>query len=300
MKLEIKPGKYVVAVSGGVDSMVLLHLLAKEPQLELVVAHFDHGVRVDSHVTEQLVAKTAQQLGLRYISEEGHLKSDVSEEDARNARYAFLHRVLDREQAQAIIMAHHQDDVLETMVINMSRGTNRKGLSSLASGDTIVRPLLHLPKAEVLAYAQAHNIEWHEDSTNADTRYLRNYIRKVVMPKLAESQRRRLVAINKTMQAHNKAIDALIADILASILSNEGLDRGAFIMLPHAIAREIMVAWLRSEQVRDVSSQQIERLVVAAKTGRLHATYDVDRLKIMNIGRKFLSITPRDSRITAI
>lgn len=300
MKPEIKPGKYVVAVSGGVDSMVLLHLLAGKADVELVVAHFDHGIRPDSHEDEQLVSRTARQLGLRYVSEEGHLKSDVSEEGARNARYAFLRRVLDREQAQAIIMAHHQDDVVETMIINMTRGTNRKGLSSLISGDVIIRPLLNVPKTEILAYAKAHKITWHEDSTNDDIRYLRNYIRKTVMPRIAEGQRRELLAINQAMQTKNKAIDALIADILDDICGVEGLNRHVFIMLPHAIAREIMAAWLRSEQIQDVSSKQIERLVIAAKIGRLHATYDVDRLKIMNIGRKFLIITPRDSRITAI
>lgn len=300
MKPKIEPGKYVVAVSGGVDSMVLLHLLAAKADIELVVAHFDHGIRPDSHEDEQLVSRTAQQLGLRYISEEGHLQLGVSEDIARDARYAFLHRELRQEKAQAIIMAHHQDDVLETMVINMVRGTNRKGLSSLVSGDVIIRPLLNVPKAEILAYAKTHKITWHEDSTNADMRYLRNYIRKTVMPRLAEDQRRELLTINETMQAKNQAIDTLIAEILRSIISDKGLNRSAFIMLPHAIAREVMAAWLRSEYVRDVSSQQIERLVVAAKIGRLHATYDVDKLKIMNIGRKFLIITPRDSRITAI
>lgn len=300
MKLEIKPGKYVVAVSGGVDSMVLLHALAGMPQIELVVAHFDHGIRPDSHEDEQLVAHTTQQLGLRYVSGEGRLAPDASEDNARTARYAFLYRVLGQEQARGIIMAHHQDDVLETMIINMARGTNRKGLTSLTSGERIIRPLLHMTKAEILNYAQAHDIVWREDSTNGDLRYLRNYIRKTVMRKLTESQRQQLVAINKTMQEQNKAIDILIADILHSLLSAEGLNRNGFIMLPHAVAREVMTAWLRSEQVRDVSSQQIERLVVASKTGRLHATYDVDRLKIMNIGRKFLQITPRDSRITAI
>lgn len=300
MKLEIKPGKYVVAVSGGVDSMVLLHLLADMPQIELAVAHFDHGIRPDSHEDERLVAETAKRLGLYYVSEKGHLRIEASEESARTARYAFLHRVLEQEQAQAIITAHHQDDVLETMVINMSRGTNRKGLSSLVSRDTIVRPLVHIPKAEILKYAQTHDIVWREDSTNADTRYLRNYIRKTVMPKFTESHRQQLLTINKTMQVQNKAIDALLADILDNLLSEEGLNRSAFIMLPHAIACEVMAAWLRSEQVRDVSSSQIGRLVIAAKTSRLHATYDVDRLKIMNIGRKFLIITPRDSRITAI
>lgn len=300
MKLEIEPGKYVVAVSGGVDSMVLLHLLAHGSRTELIVAHFDHGIRPDSREDERLVARTAQQLGLRYVSQQGHLHPYASEEEARTARYAFLHQVLAKEQARAIIMAHHQDDVLETMIINMSRGTNRKGLSSLLSTDTIIRPLLHVPKAEILSYAQAHDIRWREDSTNSDLRYLRNYIRKVIMPKLASSDRQRLLDINTTMQTQNRAIDDLIAGLLDDMVNADGLNRGTFIMLPHAIAREVMAAWLRSEQIRDISSQQIERLVVAAKTGRLHATYDVDRLKIMNIGRKFLQITPRDSRITAI
>jgi tRNA(Ile)-lysidine synthetase-like protein len=300
MKLEIKPGKYVVAVSGGVDSMVLLQVLAGYPGIDLVVAHFDHGIRADSSEDERLVKTSAERLGLSFFSEQGRLDRNTSEADARDARYAFLRRIQKQVGAQAIITAHHQDDVLETMIINMSRGTSRKGLSSLISHKTLIRPFLHIPKHEILAYAQANNVQWREDSTNQDERYLRNYIRKHVMPRLDDHARSKLRSVHASIAIQNAAIDMLVKEVMRHVLHAGGLERHSFIMLPHTVAREVMAAWLRQEHVRDISSQQIERLVVAAKTGRLHAIYDVDRLKIMNIGRKFLQITSRDSRNTTI
>src|SRR5437764_343012 len=128
-----KPGKYVVAVSGGVDSVALLDMLARSDDLKLVVAHFDHGIRKDSAKDRKFVEDLAKNYDLPFVYEEGHLGSGTSEAVARGARYDFLHRVKKSHGAQAIITAHHQDDVLETAIINLLRGTGRKGLTSLTS-----------------------------------------------------------------------------------------------------------------------------------------------------------------------
>ena len=90
MKVQLEPGKYVVAVSGGVDSMSLLHALKDLPDVELVVAHFDHGIRPDSAQDRELVQKIADEYGLSFEYTQGHLGKDASEEQARKARYEFL------------------------------------------------------------------------------------------------------------------------------------------------------------------------------------------------------------------
>ncbi len=300
MKPEIKPGKYIIAVSGGIDSMVLLDALAKDPTLELIVAHFNHGIRTDSDEDEVLVSNGSHERGLRFVSEKAHLGPGVSEDIARIARYKFLHQIRVENNAQAVITAHHQSDVLETMIINLIRGTNRKGLASLRSHDTVIRPLLHVSKDEIRAYAREHAVQWREDSTNADLRYLRNYLRRQIMPNLSADAREQLLAINARAREQNQAIDELAHEVLVSMGDAERLNRQMFIMLPQVVAKEIMARWLRLNEVQDISKQQIERLVAAAKTGRLHATYDIDRLKIMNISRKFLEITSRDSRNSVI
>ncbi len=108
-------------------------------------------------------------------------------------RYDFLEEVRRHYNAQAIITAHHQDDVIETALLNLLRGTGRKGLSSLRSSDTIIRPLLAIPKQVIREYAETNTIEWHEDSTNKDDRYLRNFVRHQMVPRLTVSQKEYLL-----------------------------------------------------------------------------------------------------------
>src|SRR5438270_2251525 len=118
MKVNVPPGRYVLAVSGGVDSMVLLDLLAKLPGLELVVAHFNHGIRPESVNDEELVANRAKRLNLPLELGYASLGQGASEATARQARYQFLEAVQKKYKAKAIITAHHQDDWIETAVIN--------------------------------------------------------------------------------------------------------------------------------------------------------------------------------------
>src|SRR5665213_4424111 len=108
MRIEVLPGKYALAVSGGVDSMALLDMLAKKPGVNLVVAHFNHGIRGDSGHDEKLVKQAAAAYGLIFELGAARLGKGASEAAAREARYDFLNRVMKKHQADAIISAHHQ------------------------------------------------------------------------------------------------------------------------------------------------------------------------------------------------
>lgn len=273
--------------------MALLDMLAQQPGLSLVVAHFDHGIRPDSAKDQQLVAQAAQRYALPYIYEEGHLGPDASEAQARKARYDFLERARVQHDAQAIITAHHQDDLLETMLINLIRGTNRKGLSSLRSRGKLLRPLLKTGKGDVLRYAREHHIPWHEDSTNATDAYLRNRLRQTVLPRLTAAQRAQLLNINQRAIEVNEQLDQEVADLLQAITPGGKLNRSHFAQLPHIISREIMAAWLRAHNVSNLSAKQIERLVVTAKTAQPNTTHDIENRKIMKITLKFAEIVPR-------
>lgn len=291
MKLEsVAPGSYVAAVSGGVDSMVLLDLLTKQPDLTVVVAHFDHGIRPDSAQDRLFVAQTATDHNLPYIYEEGRLGSEASEATARKARYDFLERAREQYGAQAIVTAHHQDDLIETMMINLIRGTNRKGLSSLQSHDKMLRPLLKIGKGAIREYALAHNIQWREDSTNASPAYLRNRLRQTVLPRLTAAQRTQLLEINQQATILNREIDQAVAQVLQAIIPDGQLNREQFIQLPHAVSREVMAAWLRAHDVRNLSTKQIERLTTAVKTARPGTFHDIENRKNMKITLKFAEI----------
>jgi len=166
--------KYVVAVSGGVDSVVLLDMLTRQPNMELIVAHFDHGIRDDSAKDAVFVADLAKKYGLPFETKREELGATSSEDLARTRRYEFLRSVAKKNNAR-LITAHHADDVIETVAINLLRGTGWRGLAAMDSD--VFRPLKNITKSEVLNYAKKHDLKWHEDSTNSSDNYLRNRIR---------------------------------------------------------------------------------------------------------------------------
>ncbi len=284
------PGKYVAAVSGGVDSAALLHLLRQKPDLEIVVAHFDHGIRPDSQADREFVQGLADEYGLRFFYEEGKLGAGASEAKARDARYTFLRRVLTETNSGAIVTAHHRDDVLETAIINLLRGSGRKGLTALDSRQNIARPLLHVPKSDILAYAKSHGLQWREDSTNHNTDYLRNYVRHNLLPRFDGQARDRLMEIITGLRATNREIDALLSDQLRLQLATGKLDREWFIQLPHPVAKETMAAWLREKGLRDFDSKTLERLVVAAKTAESGKKFDVLHGAALEVSRRGLAL----------
>lgn len=284
MNIALAPGKYVVAVSGGVDSMVLLDVLSWLKDLQLVVAHYDHGIRQDSHEDRKLVQQVAKRHGLDFRYEEGKMGARTSESDARNARYDFLERVKTEVGAQAIVTAHQQDDVVETLILNLIRGTGRRGLSSLRSTAEKVRPLLDCTKSELLEYAVEKGIAWREDSTNHDLHYKRNYVRYKIVPLLSPAQRQKLLKISREMLSLNEEIDSAVDQVLRAVTAGpQNLVRKKFIMLPHGIAKEVMAEYLRRCNVRNLSRRLIDRMVAAVKTARPHSLYDVDRAWILEI-----------------
>lgn len=299
MKLKLEPGTYVVAVSGGVDSIVLLDMLSrhaqkKERRLKLVVAHFDHGVRPDSDRDKKLVQAYARKYRLPFVHDRGELGEGVSEEVAREARYYFLDLVRRASGARAIITAHHQDDVLETAILNMLRGTGWRGLISLRSHKTIKRPLLDVPKHRLVLYAQILGLKWREDSTNQDLNYLRNYIRHQILPKFSDAQRKVLLAhIQRTHKLHRE-LEIELANHLHLHPRLDVLDRHWFIMLPHSVAKEVMATWLRKHDIQSISNNKLERLIIAAKTYKKGQMTDVDKEYTLQITRDTLALTRRE------
>lgn len=275
--IRLDPGHYVVAVSGGVDSMALLHMIAplhKGTQpVRFTIAHFDHGIREDSYLDRRLVHEAARALGLPFVYEEGQLGRGASENDARVARYAFLRKAQRHANARAIITAHHHDDVVETAVLNLMRGTGRKGLSSLKpqTTDGIIRPLLHVPKTRLRAYAEANGLTWREDSTNTDQNYKRNYVRHSILAKAkvkSPEEYRKLVALLRRQRELNHAIDGYLEALLHTQPARTSLRRADVTGLPYRVASELVAEWLRGNGKRQLSRWLVDRLTVAIRTAR--------------------------------
>ena len=255
---------YILAISGGVDSVVLLHkLIERQPAwINYVVAHVDHGIRADSAVDALFVKELANQYNV--IFEECSLKlgSGTSENTAREKRYEFLFSLKKKYKAEAIVTAHHQDDVIETMVLNILRGTSPRGLVGF-SRLGVVRPLLTMPKAELLIYAKQHSLKWHEDSTNQDETYLRNYVRLRLMPKL-EAGREELLDCRERVKEIYTEIDLLTKALLVQSTKKREVVRARFVILPVVVQHELLATWLR---IYDVSftRQLLKRATLAMK-----------------------------------
>lgn len=309
MKIDLPGGRYVVAVSGGVDSVALLHMLMqkcsssqftvhssqtkttsqenhavgkddtkienRKSAIKLIVAHFDHGIRSDSAEDRKLVQKLARQYGLPFVYDRAELGAGASEAVAREARYTFLTSVKKASGADAIITAHHEDDVLETIIINWLRGTKSRGLSSLRSNELVKRPMLGMTKKQIRAYAHLHDLQWREDSTNADESYLRNYVRKHIVGKLDEAARTRLLEHSTKAADLNDAIGTLVENYLAQYSTPESIDRLHYRELPKDVAREILAEWIRRNTPVGVTTKLILRLDTAIRTGRNGTQVDV-------------------------
>jgi len=318
MKVEIPEGKYILAVSGGVDSMVLLHLLMqknhqstgrKNPNpkevernidyglsttdstsLQLVVAHFNHNIRKDSGEDEKLVRLAAIKYGLPYETGSAHLGNGASEATARDARYAFLGKIQQKHKAKAIITAHHQDDLIETAMINVIRGSGRLGLSSIANNDKVIRPMLDIPKADILAYAKKYKLEWREDSTNANQDYLRNYLRASVIPKLTARQRKNLISKLEIVAKTNIEIDNKIATLSLKI-GDDKIDRDLFSSLPANLGNELIAYHLRRADITDFDLKTVNRLSMAVKTSKPNSSHPIRNTSTLLVSPKTAKIT---------
>jgi tRNA(Ile)-lysidine synthase len=274
MNVGVPAGRYILAVSGGVDSMVLLNLLVKKPELELVVAHYNHNIRGDSVKDEELVKQTAQRHGLSFELGKGRLEANSSEETARNARYGFLEAVRLKHGAAKIITAHHQDDLIETAFINLIRGTGRQGLSAMANNPGVLRPLLGIPKIKIIKYATKHGIEWREDSTNKSIDYLRNNLRLRVLSRLTDEQRRILIKNLDKVAKLNVKIDDELAT-LSHIGNASTVQRDSFSSLPIEVSNELVAFLLRKSKINDYDSATIHRLNMAIRTAKAGSSHSI-------------------------
>ncbi len=237
----------LVAVSGGADSMVLLHCLVRIRAalgVGLVVGHVDHGLRASSAEDAQFVEAQARGLGLLVVTRRADVRAEARrrgqtiEQAARELRYALLREVADKVGAERVATAHTATDQAETVLMRVIRGTGPVGLAGVAPDreDGFIRPLLCATRDEVRRHARAHRLPFREDPTNRDPRFLRNRVRLTLLPTLKRLNPRIEFALSD-LADDARGLGRWIEQVAAAFVEPAGL---------HA-RRVSAEAWLRAD-----------------------------------------------------
>ena len=228
---SISASKLIIAVSGGVDSIVLFHLCLKL-KLNFFVAHCNFKLRKkESDLDEKFVRDLAIKHNIKFYTKSFNTKKLSNNDNksiqmvARELRYSWFEELSKELNIKHILTAHHLDDSLETFLINLSRGSGIDGLLGIPEvNDTVYRPLLIFKKDEILSYAKENKITWREDSSNKKREYLRNQIRLEIIPKLKEINQNLLDNFSKSIDRLQQS-KSIIKDKMDDFIKNVSFTR---------------------------------------------------------------------------
>lgn len=262
--------RYLVGVSGGRDSVALLHVLLQSGFRRLIVCHLDHGLRGrqgagDARFVERLAAAhtlpvVIHKADVMQLAAERRASVETA---ARDARLAFFASVARSRRCRMLFLGHHADDQVETLLFNLCRGSGRAGLGGMRprsdrAGLTILRPLLGVWRAEIDAFIAKERLEYREDASNADPRHTRNRVRHALIPAL-EAQLGREVrhSIWRAAEILGAEEEWLAEQTPAP---SEELSVAGLRAMPAALQRRLIRRWLGARGVRDAGFFEIENV----------------------------------------
>jgi tRNA(Ile)-lysidine synthase len=292
--LEISRCRVLVAVSGGVDSVVLAHCLrglSRRFELDLCIGHVNHGLRGDeSDADERIVHALGESLGVsvavervapKTLRREGCSRTRPTlQEAARVLRAEALDRMRSRSGAMYIATGHNADDQAETVLMRFLRGCSPDslgGIPRISPDGRLVRPLIQVSRASILSYAETHRLRWSEDSSNRDSRYTRNRLRHQWLPGLAEAFNPQLLrTIANLAEAHRRDSEWMESLVTAEADRRfRALDDGLCIAaegwdaMPEALARRLVRrAILELGGGRDLSRVHLQRMLAFLRFGK--------------------------------
>jgi len=266
-------GRYLVGVSGGRDSIALLHWLHERGHQKLIVCHLNHQLRgrssdADARFVEKLAAKcdVDLEMGSSNIRETAAKQKMSIETAARDARYKFFAKIAKRRRCHTIFLAHHADDLVETFLINLFRGSGATGLGAIRQVSkrrvegvdlTTVRPFLGVWRSEIDRYVSKHRLKFREDASNKNLAPLRNRIRRRIIPYLEKNLGRNIrqsiwraamVAAEEENWIENQLPNA--TDVNLSVVKLRDL--------PIALQRREILKWLRTRKITNVGFDVVE------------------------------------------
>lgn len=262
-------GSLLIAYSGGLDSMVLLHLLASRTGANLRALHVHHGLQPQADAWAEHCREFCVDLGvpLRVLRVTIDPRDAAGPEAAaRRARYAALRGEM--AHGDCLVLAHHRDDQAETVLLRLLRGSGVQGLGAMRrlcefAPGRLWRPLLDIPRAELKAYAKANALRWIEDPHNADARYARSWLRQEIIPRLEArfAQTHESLTRTATLAAESaELLDELARSDLSSLHAGSGLDVPALLATTAPRRRNVLRFWLQTQGFETPSAAQLERV----------------------------------------
>ena len=232
--LNNNPDEYIIiGVSAGPDSMALLHMTKKNCNKKIVCTHINHNVRKQSNEEEKYLKEYCKNNNIIFESYKiTSYKEKNFENEARKKRYSFYEKILKKYNSHTLLLAHHGDDLIETVLMKIIRGSNLEGYAGIKTYSkvkdyTIIRPLLEFTKDDLIKYNNDNNIKYFTDTTNEDTTYTRNRLRKNILPILKEENKnihKQFLNYSNTLQEYYNYIEDITIEKINKYVTNNTID----------------------------------------------------------------------------
>ena len=303
---NISTNEYIViGVSGGADSMMLLALLESVSN-NIVCAHIHHNLRPESDEEEQFVRMYCASHNIIFETTKFEYDDKFSEKVAREKRYAFFEEILNKYGSKTLLTAHHGDDLIETILMRLVRGSTMKGYAGIElisdrEAYKIYRPLLYLTKEDIYTYLRENNIDYREDRTNDDDQYTRNRYRKNILPLLKEENEQVHL---KFLNYSNELLDYFyyvqeeIEDKYNKIVS-DGINIEKFNGENPFIQKGILKKYLFSvynQDIEKITSGHIDSIIALINKGESNTWIDLPCYRAMKYYEEFKIIQKEEQK----
>jgi len=290
-----KTDTLVVGVSFGPDSMYLLHLLKnKFKDNKIVCAHVHHNHRKESDIEAQKLEEYCNNNGIIFemMKIDKYNNNKFTEEEARNKRYKFFDELSKKYKSNYLFIAHHADDLIETVLMRIVRGSTLKGYAGMSlissrDGYNIVRPLLFITKDTILDYCNKHNIPFAVDKSNNNDNYTRNRYRKYILPQLKEENKnvnKQFLSFSNELIECSRYIDSIIDKKYPKIVQNDSLDISLLLKEDRYIQKEMLRRYLYNYyggNITKISNKHIDDILLLVNSKKPNGYIDLPNNKLI-------------------
>ena len=296
----------IIGVSAGPDSMALLHLTSNITSKKIICAHINHGIRIESNEEEEYLKNYCNNHNLTFESIKiTNWNEKNFENEARKKRYTFYEKVLKKYHSHTLLLAHHGDDLIETILMKIVRGSNLEGyagikLYSKQKDYTIIRPFLYLTKEDILKYNKENNIKYYIDKTNTNHEYTRNRYREKLLPLLKQEDELvhlKFLNYSNTLQEYYNYVEEISLEKINTLYKNNIINLDIFKKEHPFIKKNIIfhiLSNIYNNESNIIKNKHIEEIIMLSKSNKANATINLPNNYIANKIYNKITITKKN------